>query len=64
MMGMGLGCYNPMGNYPLTSLARRDDGNHHVTLLLLGPCGRAASRIKQSKLVIVQPNIFLFNKLW
>jgi hypothetical protein len=20
MMGMGLGCYNPMGNYPLTSL--------------------------------------------
>jgi hypothetical protein len=21
MMGMSLGCYNPMGNYPLTSLA-------------------------------------------
>jgi hypothetical protein len=20
MMGMSLGCYNPMGNYPLTSL--------------------------------------------
>jgi hypothetical protein len=20
MMGMGLGCYNPIGNYPLTSL--------------------------------------------
>jgi hypothetical protein len=23
MMGMGLGCYNPMGNYPLTSLGIR-----------------------------------------
>jgi hypothetical protein len=23
MMGMGLGCYNPMGNYPLTSLSPR-----------------------------------------
>jgi hypothetical protein len=23
MMGMGMGCYNPMGNYPLTSLGRR-----------------------------------------
>jgi hypothetical protein len=22
MMGMGLGCYNPMGNYPLTSLTQ------------------------------------------
>jgi hypothetical protein len=23
MMGMGMGCYNPVGNYPLTSLVGR-----------------------------------------
>jgi hypothetical protein len=29
MMGMGLGCYNPMGNYPLTSLLITLGDQHH-----------------------------------
>jgi hypothetical protein len=35
MMGMGLGCYNPMGNYPLTSLVSRHTDNRSNSLKYL-----------------------------
>jgi hypothetical protein len=30
MMGMGMGCYNPVGNSPLTSLLRNQKSRSHA----------------------------------
>jgi hypothetical protein len=52
MMEMGLGCYNPMGNYPLTSLVR-PDLRHHRKLRSARP--RARTRAKPLKTVNSAP---------
>jgi hypothetical protein len=57
MMGMSLGCYNPMGNYPLTSL----DPCILVYSLCNGCC--AVQRSGAISLQVQQPderNIHLF----